>query len=121
MGRKKLTLSVEERLTQRAKVIAEERGTSVSRMVEGFFAILESGDRDGEDVSGRNGGASSGGSLDRTEDEAPDVRSLLAEYEPSAWARKWRGAFRSEGESYPDSAEWEETVLVEEIGEKHGQ
>lgn len=41
MSRKKLTLSVQERLTKRAKEIAKKRGTSVSRLVETLFTALE--------------------------------------------------------------------------------
>ncbi len=36
----KLTLSVDEKVVQRAKRFAEERGTSVSRLVELFLDLL---------------------------------------------------------------------------------
>ena len=37
----KLTLSIEERLIQKAKRLASERGTSVSALVERYFSVLE--------------------------------------------------------------------------------
>src|SRR6056297_1192751 len=103
MSRKKLTLSVEERLTRRAKAIAKKRGTSVSRLVETFFTVLE---QEGEDTleieqAQRSG---EGGSL------GPDG-SGATDYEPSEWARRWRGAFAKDGETYPDDPAWEEKVL----------
>lgn len=110
MSKKKLTLSVEDRLTQRAKAIAEKRGTSVSRLVETFFAALEDGadveraaEREGSDEAGR---ATSVG-------DSPDEQEL------SGWARKWRGAFKEPGRSYPDDPDWETKLLAEEIGKKH--
>jgi uncharacterized protein DUF6364 len=36
----KLTLKLDEEVVERAKVYAERRGTSLSRMVEGYFAGL---------------------------------------------------------------------------------
>jgi hypothetical protein len=104
MSRKKLTLSVEERLTRRAKAIAEERGTSVSRLVELFFTVL---DRE-EDI--REG-----------DDGAPpaDEPEGAADHEPSAWAQRWRGAFAPDGASYPDDPTWEEEILANEIENKH--
>ena len=41
MKREKLTLRLEEGLIVRAKKIGRERGTSVSRMVAGYFASIE--------------------------------------------------------------------------------
>lgn len=41
MKLEKLTLRLEEELIDRAKRIARERGTSVSRMVAGFFESIE--------------------------------------------------------------------------------
>jgi hypothetical protein len=104
MSRKKLTLSVEERLTRRAKAIAEERGTSVSRLVELFFTSL---DREADVHEGENGGASS------------DEPERSADPEPSEWARRWRGAFAPDGQSYPDDPAWEEDLLTQEIEDKH--
>ena len=37
----KLTLSVEEGLIRKAKLYAEEQGTSVSSLVERFFAVIK--------------------------------------------------------------------------------
>jgi len=113
VSKKKLTLSVEERLTRRAEAIAEERGTSVSRLVEMFLGVLgDSSDAGrvarqeaGENVSERRG--------EEEETEGSE------EHEFSEWARRWRGAFREPGCSYPDDPSWEERVLAEEIGEKH--
>lgn len=42
MKREKLTLRLERELIEKAKRVAEERGTSVSGMVAGFFENLES-------------------------------------------------------------------------------
>lgn len=108
MGRKKLTLSVEERLTRRAKSIAKERGTSVSRLVETFFTALG---QEGEDTSEGEG--------TRERGEGDSDGSSSTDYEPSDWARQWRGAFSKEGEPYPDDPRWAEEVLVEEIEKKH--
>lgn len=109
MSKKKLTLSVEDRLTRRAKAVAEERGTSVSRLVETFFATLDDGSgaeqnvkEEGDDAVGET---SASGDSD--------------EHEFSAWARRWRGAFKEPGRSYPDDPEWEKQLLAEEIDEKH--
>lgn len=41
MKQEKLTLRLEEELILRAKRVARERNTSVSRMVAGFFASIE--------------------------------------------------------------------------------
>ncbi len=41
MKQEKLTLRLEEELIARAKRIARERGTSVSRMVAGYFEGIE--------------------------------------------------------------------------------
>jgi len=41
MKREKLTLRMERALIEKAKRVAKERGTSVSRMVAGFFDSLE--------------------------------------------------------------------------------
>jgi hypothetical protein len=104
MSRKKLTLSVEERLTRRAKAIAEERGTSVSRLVELFFTVL---DREKDERAGDDGGPPS------------DELEGAADHEPSEWAQRWRGAFAPDGDSCPDDPAWEEEVLANEIENKH--
>jgi hypothetical protein len=103
MSRKKLTLSVEKRLTERAKEIAERRGTSVSRLVETFFTALE------KEV-GETG-------TEKSVEEQAHERD--GEEEFSDWARQWRGAFAEEGETYPDDPSWEKDVIAEQIDEKH--
>lgn len=103
MSRKKLTLSVQERLTKRAKEIAKKRGTSVSRLVETFFTALEEEEK-------------------QHDTEQPAERHLSesdGEEELSEWARRWRGAFAEEGETYPDDPSWEEDLLREELEKKH--
>jgi hypothetical protein len=112
MSRKKLTLSVEERLTRRAKEIARKRGTSVSRLVETFFTALE---QEGE------GEIEVEQAHERAEEQpsGESKGSSPTKYEPSDWARQWRGAFAEEGETYPDDPSWEEEVLAEEIEQKH--
>lgn len=113
MSRKKLTLSVEERLTRHAKAIAEERGTSVSRLVETFFTTLEQEEGDIEVAQTEEQG----------QDPSPESTGTApaAEYEPSEWARRWNGAFDMEDgkTTYPDDPSWAEGVLVEEIEKKH--
>lgn len=116
MSRKKLTLSVESSLTKRAKAIARERGTSVSRLVETFFSALDA-QQNPED---RNEESSFG--TDRTQsstEEAEKPQSFLEGYEASDWIRRWRGAFAQEETSYPDRLEWEEEILTQEISDKH--
>lgn len=112
MSRKKLTLSVEERLTRRAKAIAKKRGTSVSRLVETLFSALEQEEEDTVEVEQLR---------QRREEKSPEGSddSSLADYKPSEWARRWRGAFAKAGEVYPDDPAWEEKVLTEEIKKKH--
>ena len=124
MSRKKLTLSVEERLTRRAKAIAEKRGTSVSRLVETFFTALgeEGGALEEENVQG-SGPASSPTGGDSSELSS----SSSTGYNPSDWARRWRGAFANEGatnsddSSCPEALSWEEKVLAAEIEKKHSR
>jgi len=106
MSRKKLTLSVQKRLTKRAKEIARKRGTSVSRLVETFFAALEEKKQHGPKQP--------------VEEQSTDVPpSEKGEEELSDWARRWRGAFAEEGKAYPDDPSWEEGLLREEIEKKH--
>lgn len=45
----KLTLRLEEELIDQAKRVARERGTSVSKMVAGFFESIEDPKTTGED------------------------------------------------------------------------
>jgi hypothetical protein len=116
VSRKKLTLSVEERLTRRAKAIADRRGTSVSRLVETFFTSLEQGELSREEAQALDIEQAEEGGRDPSEDTAQD---LPADYEPSEWARQWRGAFAQEGDAYPDDTSWEEGILAEEIEKKH--
>lgn len=115
MSKKKLTLSVEERLSKRAKAIAEERGTSVSRLVETFFTALEErheveGPVDEQKAEGRPGGNG---------DEGKQGEDRLGPQLLSDWARRWRGAFRDPDRSYPDDPSWDTQVIAEEIEEKH--
>lgn len=49
MKTEKLTLRLEEELIDRAKQAAKERGTSVSKMVAGFFESIENPQSTGED------------------------------------------------------------------------
>jgi len=116
VSRKKLTLSVKERLTRRAKAIADRRGTSVSRLVETFFTSLEQGESSREEGRALDLEQAETGGPEPDEDTA---RDLPTDYEPSKWARQWRGAFAQEGDTYPDDTSWEEGVLTEEIEKKH--
>jgi len=122
MSRKKLTLSVEERLTRRAKAIAAKRGTSVSCLVETFFTALgEEGGALEEENAQESGPTSSptGGDSSGLGSSSPTG------YRPSDWARRWRGAFANKGatdsddSSCPEDVSWEEKVLAEEIEKKH--
>jgi hypothetical protein len=64
----KLTLSIDENVVERAKRYAEERGTSVSRLVETFLGILsrESGvDADMPPITRRLHGVLKGSRLSR--------------------------------------------------------
>lgn len=115
MSKKKLTLSVEERLSRRAKAIAEERGTSVSRLVETFFAALGDGS-DAKPAVKRDADEEASGEANAG--EGTEERHL-EKHELSEWARRWRGAFKEPGRSYPDDPSWEKQLLAEEIDEKH--
>jgi hypothetical protein len=114
VSRKKLTLSVEERLTRRAKAIAAKRGTSVSRLVETFFTAL---DEDGDESIDTRPADQNAGDESSSSEDAGDSSS--SEYTPSEWAQQWRGAFAQEGTTYPDDTEWEEEILRSEIETKH--
>lgn len=111
MSRKKLTLSVEARLTRRAKAIAEDRGTSVSRLVEVFFSALESpedpGDADSPIPTASN------------QDDESTTDPVPADYTPSDWARQWRGAFRTDDDEGPEDPAGDEERIVREIRRKH--
>jgi len=104
MSRKKLTLSIDRRLTERAKEIADERGTSVSRLVETFFTALQ------EEATEKGSDSPLQAQTPGDADEGP---------ERSAWAKRWRGAFARKGATYPDDPAWDDEVLVEEIEKKH--
>ena len=129
MSRKKLPLSVEERLTWRAKAPAAKRGTSVSRLVETFFTALgEEGGALEEENAQESGPTSSPTGGDSSElSSSPPTRYRPADYRPSDWARRWRGAFANEGatdsddSSCPEDVSWEEKVLAEEIEKKHSR
>jgi antitoxin component of RelBE/YafQ-DinJ toxin-antitoxin module len=123
MSRKKLTLSVQERLTKRAKQVAKKRGTSVSRLVETFFTALEenaleensSEENAIEEEEARRGARQPvEGHLSESDDEPESDKEEFSE-----WARRWRGAFAEEGETYPDDPSWEEDRLREELEKKH--
>lgn len=111
MSRKKLTLSVDARLTRRAKAIAEHRGTSVSRLVEVFFSALESPegseDADRPDPTGSNPGEGS------ASDPVP------VDYTASDWARQWQGAFRTDDDQGPEEPVENDERIVREIERKH--
>jgi hypothetical protein len=116
MSRKKLTLSVEERLTRHAKFIAKRRGTSVSSLVETFFTALEEGE-DFSEVEEVEANDVLGYRRGKSPEDAEEPSST--DYEVSEWARRWRGAFAKEGKTYPDDKSWEEEVLSKEIEKKH--
>jgi hypothetical protein len=80
MSRKKLTLSVEARLIRRAEAIAEDRGTSVSRLVAVFFSALESLEDPGD--------ADSPTPAASKRDEGSAADPVPADYTPSDWARQ---------------------------------
>ena len=96
MGRKKLILWVEEHLVRRAKRIAERRGTSVSRMVETFFAALEEGE-DFSEIGEVDTDGDRGYEQEKPLEDAEEPSSVG--YEASEWARRWRGAFAEEGKT----------------------
>lgn len=113
-SRKTLILSVEERVTRRAKAIAEDRGTSVSRLVETFFTLLE---QEEADVEIGRAQEPSEGPLPR----AQDPHRLWATSRPTGHA-SGTGGFDPEEEettSYPNAPSWTERVLMEEIERKH--
>ncbi len=89
--KKSLNLSIDKDLVQRAKDEAERRGTSVSRMVEAFFASLNS----------------------HSESSVPD------DYTPSQRIRALRSSLQSPERTYPDFPDWDEERLIEEIQQKH--
>jgi hypothetical protein len=111
MSRKKLTLSVDARLTRRAKAIAEDRGTSVSRLVEVFFSALESPEDPGD--ADRPTPAAS------KRDEGSAADSVPADYTPSDWARQWQGAFRTDDDQGPEEPVENDERIVREIERKH--
>jgi hypothetical protein len=116
MSRKKLTLSVEAGLTRRAKAIAEDRGTSVSRLVEVFFSAREAPEDPGD--ADRPTPAASKRDEGSAADPVP-ADPVPADYTPSDWARQWRGAFRTDDEQGPESPAGDEERIVREIERKH--
>ena len=88
----RLNLSIDADLVQHAKEEAERRGTSVSRMVEGFFA-----------------------SLDASRSESP----VPEDDRPSDRIRSLRASLRSSEEIPSDAPSWDEERLVEELQRKH--
>lgn len=91
--KKSLNLSIDEDLVQHAKAEAERRGTSVSRMVEAFFASLGS--------------------------SPPSDSSVPEDYVPSERIRSLRSSLRSPEQKLPDTPAWDEDRLIEEIQRKH--
>lgn len=87
-----LNLSIDEDLIQHAKAEAERRGTSVSQMVEAFFASLRS---------------------------SPSDSNVPEDYVPSERIRSLRSSLRSPVGTRPDSPAWDEERLIEEIQRKH--
>ncbi len=78
----KLTLRMERRLIQRAKRYARARGTSVSRLVAGFFALLggkRSPDHEAEEAELPPVTRSLLGSLGGIELDEEDYRRYLEE------------------------------------------
>lgn len=90
--KKSLNLSIDEDLVQRAKDEAERRGTSVSRMVEVFFASF---------------------------DPSPSESNVPEEYTPSERIRSLRSSLQSPDRTYSDAPDWDEERLIEEIQRKH--
>lgn len=90
--KKSLNLSIDEDLIERAKNEAAKRGTSVSKMVENFFASLET-----------------------PQSEA----SIPEEYSPSSRIRALRSSLRTPNSHRPDALSWDEDRLTEEIQRKH--
>ena len=78
MKKSKLTLRLDDDLKERAKRLAEERGISVSRLVEDYFRLLLQG-RAGGDVSSSQGpdqAAATGGESAPEETLSPRIRDL---------------------------------------------
>ena len=90
--KKSLNLSIDEDLVQRAKEEADRRGTSVSRMVETFFASLDVSDSDSN---------------------VPD------DYVPSKRIRTLRSSLQFPDRIPPSDPSWDEDRLIEEIERKH--
>jgi hypothetical protein len=111
MSRRKLTLSVEARLIRRAEAIAEDRGTSVSRLVAVFFSALESPEDPGD--ADRPTPTASKRDDESTTDPVP------ADYTPSDRARQWRGAIRTDDDQGPEDPAGDEERIVREIRRKH--
>jgi hypothetical protein len=61
----KLTLRLDERLKERAKQLAEERGTSVSKIVEDYFRLLL------REPNGDDSGAESASDKNTVPDDLP--------------------------------------------------
>jgi hypothetical protein len=89
MSKEKLTLSVDESLLRRAQSAAAAQNTSVSQLVESYFASLTAGREETN--------------LDR--------------YEFSDWARRWYGVGVSSEPSVPEDED--RAVLVEQLDRKH--
>lgn len=90
--KKSLNLSIDEDLVQQAKTEADRRGTSVSRMVETFFASFNASEPDS---------------------------NVPEDYVPSERIRALRSSLQSPDRLLPNSPSWDEERLIEEIERKH--
>jgi hypothetical protein len=79
----KLTLRLDDDLKERAKRLAEERGISVSRLVEDYFRLLLQGRAGGDgsssqgpDSQGRDQAAATGGGSAPEKTLSPRIRDL---------------------------------------------
>jgi hypothetical protein len=74
----KLTLRLDDDLKERAKRLAEERGVSVSRLVEDYFRLLlrDRAGGDGSSSQGPDRTAATGGGSTPEEPLSPRIRNL---------------------------------------------
>ena len=101
----KLTLRLDDDLKERAKRLAEERGISVSRLVEDYFRLLLQGRAGGDGSSSQGPGqAAKGGESALEETLSPRIRDL----------RERLGAPAPEVEMDEDTERW-----IDAAAEKH--
>jgi hypothetical protein len=105
----KLTLRLDEGVKERAKRLAEERGTSVSKIVEDYFRLL---------LRDSSGGPSSAGSSDEEEGGSTEKRPTEESAQPlSPRVRKLKEKL---GKPAPDIDMDEDTRRwVEAAAQKH--